>query len=267
VRLQSAHFQTKEAAAPPTPKYVIPSFRKPPPSQEPPRWKFSHFLQGNPKAHSQAILPIPYEEEPPKHKFASFRRSEPPQSSIPYCKKEPTLPHFKNDLLPEREEIEEDEVIPALKRARIADQALDGEERPDLLQEEGKNHQLQQEEKNEQEEEEEDNKVVPPLEEQVMAFEPFPVNEDLLLVEKEEDHLLQQTTLYDVEDGKEGLEDSSILEEEYANLHEVAPQPMHVFTTVMEEINDEDSLLDELDALCSSIDVGSVSPVHEEHVP
>ena len=34
MRLQSAHFQTSEEGAPPSPKYVIPSFRKPPLSQE-----------------------------------------------------------------------------------------------------------------------------------------------------------------------------------------------------------------------------------------
>ena len=70
-----------------------------------------------------------------------------------------------------------------------------------------------------------------------------------------------------MEDGQEGLKDSSILEEEYANLHEVSPKPMHVFATVIEDINDEDDLLDELDAPCSSIDVELVSPIYEEHIP
>ncbi len=115
-------------------------------------------------------------------------------------------------------------------------------------------------------EEEEDNKVVPPLEKQVMAFETLLVNEDLLL-EKEEDHFLQQKTLYDVEDGQEGLKDSFFFEEEYANLHEVAPQPMHIFENTMQEINDEDDLFDELDALYSSMNIESVSPIYEEHVP
>ena len=92
------------------------------------------------------------------------------------------------------------------------------------------------------------------------------MNEGLLL-EEEGNHLLQQTTLYDVEDGQEGLKDSFFLEEEYANLHEVSPRPMHVFTTIIEEINDEDDILDGLDALCSSIDIESVSPIYEEHVP
>ena len=41
---------------------------------------------------------------------------------------------------------------------------------------------------------------------------------------------------------------------------------MHVFETEIEEINDEDDLLDELDALCSSMDIESVSPIYEEHV-
>ena len=35
----------------------------------------------------------------------------------------------------------------------------------------------------------------------------------------------------------------------------------------MEEINDEDDLLDELDVICSSIDIESSSPIYEEHVP
>ena len=56
-----------------------------------------------------------------------------------------------------------------------------------------------------------------------------------------------------MEDGEECLKDSSILEEEYADLCEVVPQPMHVFVTTMEEIGDEDDLLEELDFLCSSI--------------
>ena len=42
-------------------------------------------------------------------------------------------------------------------------------------------------------------------------------------VEEEEDNFLQHTTLYDIKDGQEGLKDSFVLEEEYANLHEVAP--------------------------------------------
>lgn len=42
---------------------------------------------------------------------------------------------------------------------------------------------------------------------------------------------------------------------------------MHVFATIIEEINDEDGLLDELDVLYSSMDVEFVSPIYEEHVP
>lgn len=70
-----------------------------------------------------------------------------------------------------------------------------------------------------------------------------------------------------MEDGQEDLKDSSIFKEEYANLHEVAHQPMHVLTTMMEEINNEDDLLDELDFLYSSIDVELASLIHEEHIP
>ena len=70
-----------------------------------------------------------------------------------------------------------------------------------------------------------------------------------------------------MEGGKESLKDSFVLEDEYANLHEVSPQPMHILATVMEEINDEDDLLEGLDALFSSIDIELVSPIYEEHVP
>lgn len=70
-----------------------------------------------------------------------------------------------------------------------------------------------------------------------------------------------------MKDGKESLKDSSILEEENANLHEVSPQPMHVFATIIEEISDEDDLLDKLDAICSSIDIESSSPIYEKHFP
>lgn len=70
-----------------------------------------------------------------------------------------------------------------------------------------------------------------------------------------------------MEDGQECLKDSFFLEEEYANLHKVAPQPMHIFATVIEKINDEDNPLDDLDAFYSSIDIESVSPIYEEHVP
>ena len=48
------------------------------------------------------------------------------------------------------------------------------------------------------EEEEKEDKIVPSLEEQMIAFEP-PQENEVLLLEKEENHLLQQTTLYDVE--------------------------------------------------------------------
>ena len=43
--------------------------------------------------------------------------------------------------------------------------------------------------------------------------------------------------------------------------------PMHVFAAEIEEIKDEDDLLEDLDALFSSMDIESVSPIHEEHIP
>jgi hypothetical protein len=69
-----------------------------------------------------------------------------------------------------------------------------------------------------------------------------------------------------VEDGEESLKDSSVLEEEHADMNEVAPQPMHIIVVVIEEIDDEDDLLDEFVGICSSIDVESSSPIYEEHV-
>lgn len=56
-----------------------------------------------------------------------------------------------------------------------------------------------------------------------MAFEPLPKNEDLLHVEQEEKHFLQQIDLHDMEDGKEILKDNSILEKEHVDIHEVVP--------------------------------------------
>ena len=91
---------------PPSPKYVIPSFRKPPPSQDP----ASHEPQSTEVNKEETTEP---KEEDPVLLFEEF-------------------PSF---------------IV------------------------------------------EEDNKVVPPLEEQVMAFEPLLVHEGLLL-EKEENHLL-----------------------------------------------------------------------------
>lgn len=115
------------------------------------------------------------------------------------------------------------------------------------------------------EEEEEDNKVVLFFEEQIMAFDPLQEDGDLLL-EKEEYNLLQQAILHDMEDGKEDPKDSSILEDGHANIHDVSPQPMHIIAAMMEEINDKNDLLDEFDAICSSIELESSSPIYEEHV-
>ena len=69
-----------------------------------------------------------------------------------------------------------------------------------------------------------------------------------------------------MEDGKDDSKDNSILEEGHANIQEAFPQPMHVIATTIEEINDEDYLLDEFDAIYSSIDVDSSYPKYEEHV-
>ena len=211
MRLQLSHFQAKEADAPPSPKYVIPSFRKPPPSKEEP-----------------AII------SPPSLVRESWTSHEPPPrpitislflgGSVVWTFEASNTKFWESESRPTRipceglhfaEENKEEATEP-----KEEDPILLSEELPSFV-----------------EEEQEDKKFVSPLEEQVMAFEPLPVKGDLLL------------------------------EEECANLHEVASQPMHVFSTVIEEINGEDNLLDELYALFSSIDVESVSPIYEEHVP
>lgn len=54
--------------------------------------------------------------------------------------------------------MEEDDVFPSLEEPKIVNEALDGEERLDLLKEqEEKSHELEQEDKHEQEEEEKKN--------------------------------------------------------------------------------------------------------------
>lgn len=50
-------------------------------------------------------------------------------------------------------------------------------------------------------------------------------------------------------DGEESLNASSIFEEEHDNMHEVAPHPMQFIASIMEEIDDEDDLLDDSDAI------------------
>ena len=42
---------------------------------------------------------------------------------------------------------------------------------------------------------------------------------------------------------------------------------MHVFATVIEEINDKDDVLNELDVILFFVDIESSSHVYEEHVP
>ncbi len=237
MRLQSTHFQTKEVDTPPSPKYVIPSFRKTRPLQEP------------------TIIAPP---SPVRESLTSHEPTEPITirlflgGLVVWTSDGKNTKFWESESKPTRIPCEELQFAKENKEEATKPK----EEDPTLLSKEPPSF---------VEEEEEDNKFIPPLEEQVMAFEPLLVNEDLLLG-KEEDYLLQQTTLYDVEHEKEGLKDSFFLEEGYANLHEVSPQPMHVFATVMEEISDEDDLLDELDALYSSIDIESISPIYEEHV-
>lgn len=69
-----------------------------------------------------------------------------------------------------------------------------------------------------------------------------------------------------MEDEKEAPKDSPILEEEYVDMPRVGPQPLHIIVVLMEDIDDEDDLLDEFDAIFSSIDVESPSPIYEENV-
>ena len=86
------------------------------------------------------------------------------------------------------------------------------------------------------------------------------------MLEKEENHLFQHIVLHDMEDGKESLKDSSILDKDHTNMHEVSPQSMHIISAMMEEINEKNDLLDELDVICYSIELESSSPIYEEHV-
>ena len=46
-------------------------------------------------------------------------------------------------------------------------------------------------------------------------------------------------------------------------MHEAAPHPMHIVVAMMDAINDEDDLLDEFDAIFSSIDIESSSSIYE----
>ena len=155
MRLQSAHFQAKEVDAPPSPKYAIPSFKKPTPSQEP----TIHDPQSTEEDKEETTKP---KEEDPTLLFEDF-------------------PSFF-------------------------------------------------------EEEEEDKKVVPPLEEQVMVFQPFPVNEGLLL-EEEGNHLLQQTTLYDVEGHTILVNPREVVHEQHeqdVEKNQEAPLPNQLRTTIVE---------------------------------
>jgi hypothetical protein len=55
------------------------------------------------------------------------------------------------------------------------------------------------------------------------------------------------------EEEKESLKDSSILEEHYADIHEVVPQPMCVPAAEQEDL-DGDSFWDEMEVFFSSLD-------------
>lgn len=162
MRLQSAHFQTKEAVSPPSPKYVIPSFRKPPPSKQEP---------------SIVDTPSPVREswtshEPlPRPITISLFLGGP----VGWTSDGSEIEFWESESRPTRIPCEELQSIEEHKEKAIEP----SEEDPILLSKELPSFV----------EEEEENKVVPPPEEQVMAFEPFPVNEDLLL-EMEEDHFL-----------------------------------------------------------------------------
>ena len=69
-----------------------------------------------------------------------------------------------------------------------------------------------------------------------MAFEPLPVKEDLLL-EKEENHLLQQTTLYDLEGHTIPVNPKEVVHEQHeqdVEKNQEAPLPNQLRTTIVE---------------------------------
>ena len=57
-----------------------------------------------------------------------------------------------------------------------------------------------------------------------------------------------------MEDEKKSLKDSSILEEQHVDMHDIVPQPMHT-TVAKQEDSDEDNFWDELEVFFLSLDV------------
>lgn len=192
MRLELAHFHTKKAEKAPSPKYVIPSFKKPPPLQEP--VAITYTLPTPKIWPHEPSIPFTislFEGGPVVWNLAgsnmSFWKSEEKKTKLPWEELQP---------------IKEEKEVDVAKKEE--DLILLFEEIPSFF------------------EEEKDSKVVPFLEEQMMAFEPLKEDGDLLL-EKEENNVLQKTILYDMEDEKESLEDISIFEEEHADMHKVSP--------------------------------------------
>lgn len=75
---------------------------------------------------------------------------------------------------------------------------------------------------------------------------------------KEEDHVLLfeeiPSSMCEEEDKNKSLKDSSVLEEQHANMHEVFPQPM--CAPIVEQVDsDGDHFWDEMEAFFSSLDL------------
>ena len=97
-----------------------------------------------------------------------------------------------------------------------------------------------------------------------MAFQPLEDNEDLLQAKEEEDHMLQKKVLHNVDNGKESLKDSSVLEEEHVDMHEVVPYPIHITATEQKD-SDEETFRDDLEMFCSSLDMKQSTPLSDDH--
>ncbi len=67
-----------------------------------------------------------------------------------------------------------------------------------------------------------------------------------------------------MEDKKERLKGSSVLEEEHVDMHQVVPQPMYL-TIAEQEDSNEENFWDELEMFCSSLDIKQSTPSLDNH--
>jgi hypothetical protein len=150
MRLKSTHFQTKEEEVAPSPKYGIPSFRKPPPLQEP----------------IVVTPPLPMQKRWPHEASIPVTISLFEGGPFIWTLDDTNMEFWEKKM--EKIEQQREELQPTEENKEVAikkkedDPILLFEELPSFV------------------EEEEEEKVVPSLKEQIMAFEPLQVNEDLL---------------------------------------------------------------------------------------